>query len=85
MKKFLLAVLTVTSVCASASSFAVQEVEHVDGLHKIGTVSDSSGAVSLSELESHLQAKAQKKGASALRIISVDGNNILSGSADIYR
>lgn len=85
MKKFLFAVLTLTAASASFSSFAAEEVTHVQGLQHIGTVSDSSGALTLSELESNLQAKATSAGASAFRIVAAGGNNALHGTAEIYR
>lgn len=84
MKTLLIAVLTFTAAMAS-SAFAAQEINQAQGQQKIGTVSDSSGASSLADLEAKLQAKADKAGASAFRITSAGGNNTLSGTADIYR
>lgn len=85
MKKLLCALLTLTALSFSISSFAAQEVSLSNGLQKTGTVSDSSGALTLLDLENKLQIKAAEKGASAFRIISVSGNNTLSGVAEIYR
>ncbi len=84
MKTLLIAVLTFTAAMTS-SAFAAQEINQPQGLQKIGTVSDSSGASSLADLEAKLQAKAAEAGASAFRITSAGGNNTLSGTADIYR
>ncbi len=84
MKTLLIAVLTFTAAMTS-SAFAAQEINQAQGQQKIGTVSDSSGASSLADLEAKLQAKADKAGASAFRITSGGGNNTLSGTADIYR
>jgi len=84
MKTLLIAVLTFTAAMAS-SAFAAREISQPQGLLKIGTVSDSSGASSLADLEAKLQAKAADAGASAFRITSAGGNNTLSGTADIYR
>lgn len=84
MRTLLIAVLTFTAAMAS-SAFAAQEVNQPQGLQKIGSVSDSSGATSLADLEAKLHAKAAEAGASAFRITSAGGNNTLSGTADIYR
>lgn len=84
MKTLLIAVLTFTAAMAS-SAFAAQEVNQPQGLQKIGSVSDSSSATSLADLEAKLHAKAAEAGASAFRITSAGGNNTLSGTADIYR
>ena len=84
MKTLPIAVLAFTAVMAS-STFAAQEINQPQGLQKIGTVSDSSGATSLADLEAKLQAKAAKAGAGAFHITSAGGNNTLSGTADIYR
>lgn len=84
MKPLLIAVLTFSAAMAS-SAFAAREINQPQGLQKIGTVSDSSGATSLADLEAKLQAKAVKAGAGAFRITSAGGNNTLSGTADIYR
>lgn len=81
MKTLLIAVLTFSAAMAS-SAFAAQEINQPQGQQKIGTISDSSGATSLTDLEAKLQAEA---GASAFRITSAGGNNTLSGTADIYR
>ncbi|MGB9095869.1 DUF1471 domain-containing protein [Erwinia sp.] len=85
MKKHLIALIALTALSSSFSSFASQEVNNSNGLQKTGTVSDSSGALTLSDLEKKLQNKAAEKGASAFRIISVGGNNTLYGVAEIYR
>ena len=84
MKTLPIAVLAFTAVMAS-SAFAAKEINQPQGLQKIGTVSDSSGATSLADLEAKLQAKAAKAGAGAFHITSAGGNNTLSGTADIYR
>ncbi|MEB6378670.1 DUF1471 domain-containing protein [Leclercia adecarboxylata] len=84
MKTLLIAVLAFSAAMTS-SAFASQEIDRPQGQQKIGTVSDSSGASSLADLEAKLQAKADKAGASAFRITSAGGNNTLSGTADIYR
>ncbi len=53
MKTLLIAVLTFSAAMAS-SAFAAQEINQPQGLQKIGTVSDSSGATSLADLEAKL-------------------------------
>ncbi len=71
---------------AASTAFAAKEVNHAQGLVKIGTVSESTTTtLSLSQLNASLAAKADKAGASAYRIVSAGGNNSYFGSADIYR
>lgn len=71
---------------AASPAFAAKEVNHAQGLVKIGTVSESTTTtLSLSQLNASLAAKADKAGASAYRIVSAGGNNSYFGSADIYR
>lgn len=85
MKKYLIAVLAAAAFTSSFATFAAQEVKNADGLVKIGSISDSSGALTLSDLESKLHDKADMAGASSYRIISAGGTNTFSGTADIYR
>lgn len=82
VKTLLTAVLLST---VSLSSFAAMETTMPQGLTRIGTVSDSSGAATLSELDSNLAAKATAAGAQYYRIISAGGNNSYSGTAIIYK
>ncbi|NOJ99583.1 DUF1471 domain-containing protein, partial [Corallococcus coralloides] len=69
----------------SASSFAAMETTMPQGMTRIGTISDSSGATTLSELDANLAAKAQAAGASSYRIVAAGGNNVFFGTADIYK
>jgi len=85
MKKYLIALLTAAVFIPSFATFAAQEIKHADGLVKIGSVSDSSGALTLSELESKLHNKAELSGAGSYRITSAGGTNTYSGTAEIYR
>lgn len=65
----------------AATSVNAQESHR---LKKIGTIS-AGGATTLNELEVMLKDKAAKMGADSYRIKSVQGNNKLQGTADIYR
>ncbi|CAI0784933.1 multiple stress resistance protein BhsA [Serratia proteamaculans] len=71
------------------TSFATFAAEPVDlqqatRLTASGVVS-AGHATTLSSLESKLAAKAEAQGASSYRIISAGGNNMLSGTAVIYK
>lgn len=81
--KMILAAVILGSV--SVSSFAAMETTMPQGMTLIGSVSDSSGATTLSELNANLAAKAQAAGASRYRIVAAGGNNALFGTADIYK
>ncbi|AHG18242.1 membrane protein [Chania multitudinisentens RB-25] len=79
-------------VIASAitlTSFATLAAEPVDlqqaqSLTEIGVVS-TSHASTLSGLEAKLAAKAEAQGASSYRIIATNGNNLMHGTAIIYK
>lgn len=81
--KMILTAIILSTV--SLSSFAAMETTMPQGLTRIGTVSDSSRASTLSELDSNLATKATAAGAHYYRIISAGGNNSYSGVADIYK
>ncbi|MGQ8775417.1 multiple stress resistance protein BhsA [Serratia sp. NA_112.1] len=71
------------------TSFATFAAEPVDlqqatSLTASGVVS-AGHATTLSSLEAKLAAKAKAQGASSYRIISAGGNNMLSGTAVIYK
>ncbi len=71
------------------TSFATFAAEPVDlqqatSLTASGVVS-AGHATTLSSLEAKLAAKAEAQGASSYRIISAGGNNMLSGTAVIYK
>ncbi|MGO3437851.1 multiple stress resistance protein BhsA [Serratia liquefaciens] len=71
------------------TSFATFAAESVDqqqasSLTASGVVS-AGHATTLSGLEAKLAAKADAQGASSYRIISAGGNNMLSGTAVIYK
>ncbi|VEI70304.1 Multiple stress resistance protein BhsA precursor [Serratia quinivorans] len=71
------------------TSFATFAAEPVDlqqatSLSASGVVS-AGHATTLSSLEAKLAAKAEALGASSYRIISAGGNNMLSGTAVIYK
>lgn len=70
------------TMAASFSGFAAAP-QSSEG-HKIGTVS-VSGAPTIDSLSAQLQEKAQKAGASSIRIISAGGNNKIFGVAEIYK
>ncbi|CAI1861782.1 MAG TPA: DUF1471 domain-containing protein [Serratia grimesii] len=71
------------------TSFATLAAEPIDmqqatNLTASGVVS-AGHATTLSSLEAKLAAKADAQGASSYRIISAGGNNMLSGTAVIYK
>ncbi|CAI0873330.1 multiple stress resistance protein BhsA [Serratia grimesii] len=71
------------------TSFATLAAEPIDmqqatSLTASGVVS-AGHATTLSSLEAKLAAKADAQGASSYRIISAGGNNMLSGTAVIYK
>lgn len=77
---------TVILSFASVSSFAAMEITmKPQGMNHIGTVSDSSGATTLSQLNTNLEAKAEAAGAKSYRIIAAGGNNTYFGTAIIYK
>ncbi|AFJ47687.1 multiple stress resistance protein BhsA [Shimwellia blattae] len=69
----------------SFGAFAAQQVDHAPAnSQKIGVVS-ASGATNLDQLQSELAAKAAKAGASSYEITSASGNNLMHGTAVIYK
>ena len=71
---------------ASFATFAAEPVnsQQADSLTASGIVS-AGHATTLSSLEKKLAAKADAQGAGSYRIISAGGNNMLSGTAIIYK
>ncbi|HBU6718282.1 TPA: DUF1471 domain-containing protein [Serratia marcescens] len=70
----------------SFATFAAEPVnsQQADSLIASGIVS-AGHATTLSSLEKKLAAKADAQGAGSYRIISAGGNNMLSGTAIIYK
>lgn len=70
----------------SFATFAAEPVnsQQADSLTASGIVS-AGHATTLSGLEKKLAAKADAQGAGSYRIISAGGNNMLSGTAIIYK
>lgn len=70
----------------SFATFAAEPIssQQADNLTAAGIVS-AGHATTLSNLEKKLAAKADAQGASSYRIISAGGNNMLSGTAIIYK
>lgn len=85
MKNVKMIVAAVILGSVSVSSFAAMETTMPQGKTLIGSVSDSSGSTTLSELKDNLAAKAQAAGASSYRIVAAGGNNVLFGTADISK
>ncbi|QKJ87733.1 DUF1471 domain-containing protein [Paramixta manurensis] len=81
--KMILSAVILSTV--SLSSFAAMETNMPQGLTRIGSVSDSSGATTLSELNANLAAKADAAGAKSYHIIAAGGRNSYYGFADIYK
>jgi hypothetical protein len=76
------AVLTLTSFASIAAEPVSQQ--QAQSLTEVGVVS-AGGVTTLSSLEAKLAAKAKAQGASSYRIIAAGGNNMLHGSAIIYK
>lgn len=72
----------------SSSSYAnvANEVNHQQAINlmSVGTITVSS-AHTLDDINRIVKIKADKLGVSAYRIIGVSGNNLLHGTAIIYR
>ncbi|HEJ0327749.1 DUF1471 domain-containing protein [Serratia marcescens] len=78
---------TATAIAlTSFATFAAEPVnsQQADSLTATGIVS-AGHATTLSSLEKKLAAKADAQGAGSYRIISAGGNNMLSGTAIIYK
>ncbi|MBU9843683.1 YdgH/BhsA/McbA-like domain containing protein [Rahnella ecdela] len=88
MKNITLIIVAAAMLTTSALAFAgpVMEVNQMDasGLNETGVIS-SGGFTTLDELNASLSMKASGAGASHYRIVSVTGNNKLSGTAILYR
>ena len=86
MKSIKYAALALTITMVSFSSLAAESVnsQQAKNLTATGVISVEQ-ATTLSSLEDKLAAKATAKGASNYRIIGVTGNNLLYGTAIIYK
>lgn len=83
MKAMLMTTLLMGFVALNSAS-AAQHINHAQGKEKIGVVS-AGNAYTLDDLSEALAREADKKGASAYKILSANGNNKLHGVAEIYR
>ncbi|CDH21529.1 conserved hypothetical protein; putative exported protein [Xenorhabdus bovienii str. kraussei Quebec] len=79
--KHIVAILALSAI--SFGSIAATEVQYANG-EKVGVVS-VTGAETLDSLTAELSKKADKAGASYFRVISANGQNKLSGVAEIYK
>ncbi|MDC9606338.1 YdgH/BhsA/McbA-like domain containing protein [Xenorhabdus griffiniae] len=79
--KNIIAILALSAV--SFGTFAATEVQVAKG-EKIGVVS-ASGAATLDSLTAELSKKADESGATYFRIVSANGQNQLTGIAEIYK
>jgi len=86
MKTIKYFVATTAIALTSFATFAAEPVnlQQANDLAPAGVVS-AGHATTLSSLEAKLAAKAEAQGASSYRIISAGGNNLLSGTAVIYK
>lgn len=84
--KYFAAAAAAAIAMTSFATFAAEPVDlqQATSLTASGVVS-AGHATTLSSLESKLAAKAEAQGASSYRIISAGGNNMLSGTAVIYK
>ncbi|MGE6301762.1 multiple stress resistance protein BhsA [Serratia liquefaciens] len=77
------------AIALSAVSFASFAADYVSAqdatqFEKAGVIS-ASGATDLSSLKAQLSAKADAAGAKAFTITSAGGNNLMHGTAVIYK
>ena len=86
MKNLKIVAVSVVLATLLFGSFAAEQVTRTqtENLDKIGTVSADS-ARTLGALESQLAAKADAQGASRYYIVSASGNNMMHGTAIIYK
>lgn len=84
MKSILPAFFAIALSGIAFNTLAATEITQQNNLTKIGVISDSSGALTLSELAMNLSEKADKAGANAYRIISAGGDNHYFGVAEIF-
>ena len=84
MKKYSVAIIALTALFSLNTAFAVELVNDATGKTKIGVVS-VSGAYSLDNLTHKLAVKAEKEGASSMKIIAAGGENKMQGVAEIYK
>ncbi|MFI8417007.1 multiple stress resistance protein BhsA [Serratia sp. NPDC078593] len=70
----------------SFSTFAAEQIDlqQAESLTAVGVVS-AGHATTLSGLEAKLAAKAEAQGANGYRITSTSGNNLMHGTAVIYK
>lgn len=78
--------LIATSILMANSAISAQPLTRMqaDTLERAGTIS-ASGAYSLSDLERKLKCLATKSGSVGYIITGVTGNNLLHGTATLYR
>lgn len=86
MRIFNIVTISLALATLSFSSFAAEQVtrSQTENLDKIGTISADS-ARSLSTLERKLADKANAQGASHYYIVSASNNNVMRGTAIIYK
>lgn len=65
-------------------AMASQEINHSEGKEKMGVISVSD-AYTMDDLVSELARKADQKGATSFKVLSVTGSNKVHGTAEIYK
>jgi multiple stress resistance protein BhsA len=86
MKNLKLAIAAIALSTLSFASLAAQEVsERPANQSPIGMVSANSVSGSVTDLTSKLGAKADAADASSYRVITAGGNNLLHGTAELYK
>jgi len=86
IRTILVVTALVTALITANSAISAQPVNRMQAatLEKTGVIS-ARGAYSLSELENKLKMQAMDAGATGHLITGVTGNNLLNGTATLYR
>ncbi len=86
MKKYLIFSAAIAFIGLSSASFAAQPLsaDETSQLRPVGTVS-ASGARNLDDLEDKLAEKAREEGAKGYVVDAAGGNNLMYGTATIYK
>ncbi len=86
MKKYLIFSAAIAFISLSSATFAAQSLSAGEAgqLRPAGTVS-ATGATNLDDLEAKLAEKAREEGAKGYVVDAAGGNNLMYGTATIYK
>ncbi|WON78696.1 multiple stress resistance protein BhsA [Serratia sp. UGAL515B_01] len=82
--KYTAAVITLALTSFTAFAAVPVDMQKAMTLTESGVIT-AGHATTLASLEADLAAKAKAQGASSYRVVSVNGNNLIHGSAIIYK